>query len=150
MNRPPRGKDEGLFTRRTLTLSLLQGFVVLAIVLVIYVNALSRGIGENEVRAMTFTTIVIADLGLILTNRSWSETIFANILSPNTALVYVFAGTVISLALVLYVPFLQELFRFGALSFADFALCAIAGILSILWFELFKLWELSSAGKTTA
>jgi Ca2+-transporting ATPase len=149
MNRPPRRKDEGLFTRRTLTLSLLQGFVVLAIVLTIYVNALSRGIGENEVRAMTFTTIVIADLSLILTNRSWSETIVANLLSPNTALVYVFLGTVISLALVLYVPFLQDLFRFGALSFADLALCAIAGILSILWFELFKLWGLSTPGKTT-
>jgi Ca2+-transporting ATPase len=87
MSRPPRGKDEGLFTRRTLALSLLQGFVVLAIVLVIYLDALSRGIGENEVRAMTFTTIVIADLGLILTNRSWSETIVANLFSPNTALV---------------------------------------------------------------
>lgn len=149
MNRPPRKRDEGLFTRRTLTLSLLQGFVVLAIVLVIYVNAISRGIGENEVRAMTFTTIVIADLGLILTNRSWSETIVASLFSPNTALRYVFLGTVISLALVLYVPFLQELFRFGALSFADLALCAVAGILSILWFELFKLWGLSTPGKTT-
>jgi Ca2+-transporting ATPase len=149
MNRPPRGKEEGLFTRRTLTLSLLQGFVVLAIVLIIYVNAISRGIGENEVRAMTFTTIVIADLGLILTNRSWSETIVANLFSPNTALVYVFLGTVFSLALVLYVPFLQDLFRFGALSAADLALCIIAGILSILWFEMFKLWGLSTPGKTT-
>jgi Ca2+-transporting ATPase len=148
MNRPPRKTDEGLFTRRTLTLSLLQGFVVLAVVLIIYLYALSRGIAENEVRAMTFTTIVIADLGLILTNRSWSETIFANLLSPNTALVYVFVGTVISLALVLYVPFLQELFRFGALTAADLALCAVAGILSILWFEIFKLWGLSSPGKT--
>ena len=97
---------------------------------------------------MTFTTIVIADLGLILTNRSWSETIFANLLSPNTALVYVFVGTVISLALVLYVPFLQDLFRFGALTAADLALCAVAGIISILWFEIFKLWGLSSPGKT--
>ena len=67
--------------------------MVLAIVLIIYVNALSRGIEENEVRAMNITTIVIADLGLILTTRSWSETILTNIFSPNTALVYVFLGT---------------------------------------------------------
>ncbi|MEI6841236.1 MAG: cation-translocating P-type ATPase C-terminal domain-containing protein, partial [Methanomicrobiales archaeon] len=144
MKRPPRRKDDGLFTHRTLKHSLLQGIVVLAIVLVIYVNALSRGIAENEVRAMTFTTIVIADLGLILTNRSWSETILTNIFSPNTALVYVFLGTVFSLALVLYVPFLQDLFRFGALSAVDLVLCAVAGILSILWFELFKYWNAGS------
>ena len=116
MNRPPRGKEEGLFTRRTLALSLLQGFVVLAIVLVIYANAVSRGIPENEVRALTFTTIVIADLGLILTNRSWSETLVATLRSPNRALAYVFSGTIVSLALVLNVPFLQDLFRFSALS----------------------------------
>jgi Ca2+-transporting ATPase len=149
MNRPPRGKEEGLFTRRTLAISLLQGFVVLAIVLVIYANALSRGIPENEVRAMAFTTIVIADLGLILTNRSWSETSIATLRSPNTALAYVFAGTIVSLALVLYVPFLQDLFRFSALSGLDLILCAGAGVLSILWFELFKVWGLSGPGGVT-
>lgn len=149
MNRPPRGKEEGLFTRRTLALSLLQGFVVLAIVLVIYANAISRGVPENEIRAMAFTTIVIADLGLILTNRSWSETIIATLRSPNTALAYVFAGTIVSLALVLYVPFLQDLFRFGAMSVMDLALCAGAGVLSIVWFELFKKWGLSGPGGIT-
>jgi Ca2+-transporting ATPase len=149
MNRPPRKKEEGLFTRRTLALSLLQGFVVLAIVLVIYATALFRGTGENEVRAMTFTTIVIADIGLILTNRSWSESLLTSLRSPNTALAYVVSGTVIALALVLYVPFLQDLFRFGTLSAADLCLCAVAGILSILWFEVFKLWGFPGRGRTT-
>ena len=33
------------------------------------------GLSEPQVRTLTFTTIVIADLSLILTNRSRSETI---------------------------------------------------------------------------
>lgn len=33
------------------------------------------GLSEPQVRTLTFTTIVIADLSLILTNRSWSETV---------------------------------------------------------------------------
>lgn len=50
MKRPPRQKDEGLFTRWTLMISLLQGFVVLAIVLIIYISALVWGqIGRAHV-----------------------------------------------------------------------------------------------------
>ena len=116
MNRPPRKKDEGLFTRRTLVLCLLQGFVVLAVVLVVYWSALSRGLDECEVRALTFATIVVANLCLILTNRSWSDTIITSLRTPNRALAWVFAGTITCLLLVLYVPLLQDLFRFGTIS----------------------------------
>jgi len=141
MTRPPRRKDEGLFTRSTFTLCLLQGFVVLAVVLAVYVYAISRGLGEPEVRVMTFTTIVIANLCLILTNRSWSETIFSTLGSPNRALWWVFAGTIACLMLVLFVPALRELFRFGPVMLSDLLLCAGAGIMSVVWFEIFKDWK---------
>lgn len=138
MNRPPRHRDKGLFTRRTLVLSLLQGFVVLAVVFAIYLGALSRGLAESEVRAMTFTTIVVANLCLILTNRSWTEIIWVSLRSPNRALAVVFVLTAICLLLVLFVPALQELFRFSPLSLADMGICVAGGIISVLWFELLK------------
>lgn len=72
MRRPPRQQDEGLFTRETLPLSLLQGGVVLGVLLLVYAGALAQGFSEPGVRTLTFTTIVIANLSLILTNRSWS------------------------------------------------------------------------------
>ena len=89
MNRPPRQKDEGLFTRRTLALSLLQGMVVVAVVLFVYVYALSRGFDEAEARTLTFTSIVIANLCLILTNRSWSDTLVTTLRTPNRAMIWV-------------------------------------------------------------
>ncbi|MHB8164411.1 MAG: cation-translocating P-type ATPase [Methanoregula sp.] len=141
MNRPPRHKEEGLFSKKTLALSLLQGFVVLAVVLVVYVNALGRGFGEAEVRTLTFTTIVIANLCLILTNRSWSETIVTTLRTPNKAMVWVFTGTLICLILVLSVPALQALFRFGTVSSVDLITCAGAGVASVVWFECYKYWE---------
>ena len=141
MNRPPRHKDEGLFTRRTLVLSLLQGFVVLAVVLFIYVNALGRGFGEAESRTLAFTTIVIANLCLILTNRSWSDTIFTTLRTPNKALVWVFAGTISCLLLVLYIPVLRDLFSFGSVPFTELIVCAVAGVVSVVWFECFKYYN---------
>jgi Ca2+-transporting ATPase len=141
MSRPPRRKDEGLFTRKTLALSLLQGFVVLAVVLMIYVDALLRGFGEAEVRTLTFTTIVIANLCLILTNRSWSGTFLTTIRTPNRAMRWVFAGTISCLLLVLFIPFLRDLFRFGSVPLTDLLVCVAAGGLSVVWFECYKYWN---------
>jgi Ca2+-transporting ATPase len=143
MNRPPRKAEEGLFTRKHLALSLLQGFVVLAFILVVYVGAQDRGFDEAQVRTLTFTTIVIANLSLILTNRSWSGTILTTFSSqrPNRALTWVFAGTLSCLLLVLYVPALRDLFLFAPVPFIDLAACAGAGMLSVLWFELYKYWS---------
>ncbi|MCK9590949.1 MAG: cation-translocating P-type ATPase [Methanoregula sp.] len=141
MNRPPRHKEEGLFTRKILALSLLQGFVVLAVTLIIYLSAVSRGFNEAEVRTLTFTTIVIANLCLILTNRSWSETLVTTIRTPNKAMRWVFAGTISCLILVLFHPVFQDLFRFGTVPFVDLVVCSIAGGMSVVWFECYKYWS---------
>ena len=120
-------------------LSLLQGFVVLAVVLVVYWSALSRGLGEGEVRALTFTTIVIANLCLILTNRSCVRyhSHIAAYTEPCAGMGL--SGTIACLLLVLYVPWLQDLFRFAAISPVDLIACILTGSVSVLWFEGYKI-----------
>jgi Ca2+-transporting ATPase len=139
MNRPPRNSQEPLFSRRTLIMSLLQGASVLLIVLAVFAIALYRGQGEFEARALTFTTLIIANLGLILTNRSWSRTILSTLRSPNAALWWVLGGAAIFLGAVLYVPFLCSLFRLTTLHFIDLVICLSAGVVSIMWFEGLKM-----------
>jgi Ca2+-transporting ATPase len=139
MHRRPRNPKEPLFGRRTLGVSLLQGVSVLLIVMVVYSIALYRGHGELEARALTFTTLIIANLGLIFTNRSWSHSILRTLRSPNSALWWVCGGALLFLGLVLYIPFLRNLFHFGILHPLDLMICLSAGIVSILWFELLKI-----------
>jgi Ca2+-transporting ATPase len=139
MRRPPRNPNEPLFSRRTIGLSMLQGLGVLGIVLAIYAIALSRGQGENEARALAYTTLVIANLGLIMTNRSWTRTIVETLRVPNAALWWVVGGATGFLVLVLYVPFLRDLFKFAYLHPGDLLLCLASGAISILWFEALKL-----------
>jgi Ca2+-transporting ATPase len=138
MNRPPRRAKEGLFSRHTVGLSLMQGSIVLVVILIVYLAASMRGLGEMETRALAFTSIVIANLGLIFTNRSWSETIFQTAHRTNRALWIVTAGTLLFLGLVLLVPTLQDLFRFSPLGPVEILFSLIAGVVSILWFEFFK------------
>jgi Ca2+-transporting ATPase len=119
-------------------LAILQGAGVLAVVLVIFAAALARGQGADEARALAFTTLIVANLCLILTNRAWSRTILQTLHTPNAALVWVVAGAGLLLVLVLAVPALRDLFRFSRLHPNDLALCLGAGVSSIAWFEAFK------------
>jgi len=139
MRRPPRKSKEPLLSRRILVLSVLQGAGVLAIVLAVFILMLGRGGPEGPGRAVAFAALIAGNLGLILTNRSWSRTILGSLRASNPALWLVVGGAAGTLALVLAVPVLRELFRFERVGPADALLGVAAGAASILWFELFKL-----------
>ena len=143
MNRAPRDPREPLFSKRVLLLSTLQGVGVLAMLLVVFGVCLSRGQGELDARTLAFTTLIIANLGLMMTNRSWTST-FAKVLrAPNAALWWVTGGAVVFLGLVLNVPFLREIFRFSTLHPVDLVICVSAGVGSVIWFEFFKMFSRS-------
>jgi Ca2+-transporting ATPase len=141
MRRPPRDPREPLFNWSMVALSLLQGLSVLVILLVVFLFSLSRGQSVQEARALTFTTLVVANLSLILTNRSWSRTIWATLRTANVALGWVFGGALALLMLVLYLPFLRKLFHFTFLHPDDLLICFLAGVFSILWFEGVKIFK---------
>jgi len=141
MQHPPRAANEPLFGRRTFAISILQGLSVLGVVLAVFATAHYSGRGEQEARALTFTTLVMSNLALIFTNRSWGRTILARLHSPNPSLWWVIGGTIGFLGFVIFVPSLRELFRFSVLHPIDLAVCVGAAVCSILWFEAFKLWR---------
>lgn len=85
MERPPRDPGKPLFAWQTVGRSLLQGLSVLTIILIVFLIDYYRGQGAQEARALTFTTLVIANLALIMTNRSWSESLLSIFRTPNFA-----------------------------------------------------------------
>jgi Ca2+-transporting ATPase len=141
MRRPPRLPDERVFNKRNVVLSLLQGLGVLLIVVAVFAISLIRGIDEAEVRTLTFTTLVVANLALILTNRSWERTIRETLHSRNVALWWIMGGTLAVLGAALYVPFMRKLFQFTSLSATDLGMCLAAGVLSVTWFEGLKVFR---------
>jgi P-type Ca2+ transporter type 2C len=139
MNRPPRNPKEGLFTSRAVILSLIQGFSVLAIVLTVFIVSRRMGQTEENSRALTFVTLVVSNICLILTNRSWSRTILSMFKEPNKALWWVIGGATVFITAVLSIPFLRNMFHFASLHLNDLVICTVAGVGSILWFEIVKL-----------
>ena len=137
MQRQPRDTDAQLFGGATLWLALLQGIGVLGMVLGAYVWADGR-LAEPEARAFAFTTLVIANLALIFSNRSRSGALLAALTAPNPILWIVTGVTLGLLALALYLPFLAGVFRFAPLPPHELAAAFGLGLASVAWFRLLK------------
>ena len=147
MTRPPRNLKEPMFNARNLGISAAQGAVVLATIVILFALAHFSNRPQGETRAIAYGTLVVANLGLILTNRSWSRTISQMTKVPNKALRWVIVGVVLFLAAILYVPVMQGLFKMDQLAATDVLTCIIAGFLSIGWFEVWKFIHARGSGR---
>jgi Ca2+-transporting ATPase len=141
MERPPKLLDEPFFGGKKILLSCLQGVSILIIALGVYLVGLQIGYDEKSVRAMTFTTLIVSNIAVIFTNRSWTDNIFRIILTPNKAVLWVAGGAVFFLALILNIPFFLDLFQFSRLSLINIVCCILAGLASIVWFEFYKMFR---------
>jgi P-type Ca2+ transporter type 2C len=139
MSRPPRPVGEPLFDRHTVVFSLLQGCGVLVVTVGVLVRALAGGLPEEDARVLTFATLVVADLGLILANRSVSGSVFTAFRPRNTALGLVVGGAAVVLIAVVSIPGLRDLFRFGVLHPDDVAVIVAASLLALIWLEALRL-----------
>lgn len=140
MRRPPRPPDERLFSIPMVVIGLLQGVAILAGSLAVFLwgHRFEPGISIDQLRALTFATLVAAVLTLILVNRSWGESVRSVLRERNTAFLTV---TVVSLTLLgaaLALPAVGELFSFGRVTTTSLAVAILAGVASALWFEVLK------------
>lgn len=142
MRRPPRPPAEPLFSWPLIGWSVLQGGLTFALVAAIYLLALQRGMPEDEVRALTYFSLVVAIVSLILLNRSFSTSLMTAFLRPNRALAWILLAVTIILILSLLWPAASALFRFGPLHWDDLGLALAAGGTMLIILELLKpLWR---------
>jgi len=149
MRRKPRRQNEPLFDRATLAMSTARGLVLLAIIAFVYSSSLAAGQSEQSARGAMFATLVLGNLALVFSSRSQHQGVVGALVNKNDALLVVIGAALACLALVLYVPFLQELFQVSAPTWqglanaAGFAFAAMAG------FEVLKAFA-KAGGKSHA
>lgn len=138
MSRPPREIGKPFFGAKKIALSCFQGVWVLIASLAVYLVTLKLGYDTGEIRAMTFITLIVANIVTILTNRSWNESIFTILRTPNPTVKWVVGGAILFIILILRIPFLQNLFQFSPVSAWEAIIASVAGISTMIWFELYK------------
>ncbi|MDH7460544.1 cation-translocating P-type ATPase [Chitinophagaceae bacterium 26-R-25] len=141
MRQPPRAMTDTFLNWRELSLSIIQGIVITAGVLFAYQLAVQNGGSEEKTRGMVFCTLIFANILLSFTNRSFFFSIFESFKNRNFLLVGMTILIILLLAVILYVEPVSHFFKIRRLTlmelFESFGIAAV----SVLWFEIFKLWK---------
>ncbi|GJJ02810.1 cation transport ATPase [Duganella rhizosphaerae] len=140
----PRKPDMHLFDREILARGLLQGGGLLAMLIGFYLIVKGTGQSDDMARTTTFLTLVLSNLGLIHTNRSWSQPSWRRRPAAGRSFAWISLATTLLLAAVLGLDTIRELFAFALPGPALLLACGMATALSIAWFELIKRWSYSA------
>ncbi|TAK50365.1 MAG: cation-translocating P-type ATPase [Xanthobacteraceae bacterium] len=147
MARPPRPPEQPLVRGALTAWCLTQGLVAFALVGGIFLFAATQGLAENEVRALTFFSLVTAIVALILVNRSFGMALSRALDWRNPALAVVLVVVTAVLLTSLLWPWARELFRFGPLHGHDAAIVLATGASVLVGLEGLKLfWRKHLAG----
>ena len=137
MTRPPRAPDARLFSGSMLAWSLLQGVAALLVTAAVYLLAAQRGLPDEDIRALTFFTLVVSNLGLIVANRSFRGHPFDFLIGGNPVLLGIHLLTAALLVASVTLPPARTLFGFGVLHGHDamavgIAIAVLAAVLASL------------------
>lgn len=138
MHKPPRSGSTSLFSWRELSVSLLQGTIITLGILGMYLYAVGQGYGETGVRSVVFATMVFANLGLTLSNRSFHYALHHTLRSANPLMPFILLVSLLLLLATLYIPGVAGLFSLRPLSAVMLLKCLCAGLASTWWFEVYK------------
>lgn len=139
MARPPRNTGDPLFNGRMAVTSVLLGGAVFTVVLSVFGLALWRGAEMEEARTFSFITLLISTVGLIFANRSLEQNIVQTLNNPNQSLWWLCGGAAAFLGLVIYVPWLRQMFGFHAPDAGGWLICIVAGAVAIGCLELIRM-----------
>ena len=138
MQRKPRPFTTTFFHFRELVTSILQGLAITVGVLFAYQYALKQGLGETGVRTVVFLTLISANVWLTLVNRSFVHPIWTTVRYKNPLIPLVIGLTLGLTILLLFVPFLRDLFNFERINTQWVVFSTLTGAISVIWFEIVK------------
>lgn len=131
MKRLPRDPGEQFFGGKKIVWSVTQGFLLLTMVLSVYFLSIREGHSASEVRAITFTSLIVGNVFLILTNLSKTRSFVSVFSEKNLAAIMILAAAIILLLLIISIPSLQHIFSFEFPGYKHFGV-SILGALSLL------------------
>lgn len=138
MRKPPRPFSNTFFQWSELVVSIVQGLVITAGVLSVYILAVRAGWGADAVRTLVFVSLIMANIALTLVNRSFYDSIWTSLRYKNPLLPAILGVTLLLTALLLFVPPFARFFELGVVSLSWLGIAAGIGMASAFWFELVK------------
>jgi Ca2+-transporting ATPase len=138
MTQAPRKRSISLFQHDELLISIIQGLVISLGVLWLYYFSMYLGDSIAETRTKVFTTLIISNIFLTFTNRSFSKTFIRTWHYKNNLAPWVILLSMAFLATVHLVNPIRNVFGMAGISFAAFIVCIGIAFVCVGWFEIYK------------
>jgi len=141
MQQKPRPFVSSFFNWNELTTSILQGLAITVGTLFSYQYAVAQGLSEEETRTMVFLVLITSNIVLTLVNRSFYYSVFTTLNYKNNLVPLMIGLTIFITSLLLFVPVLTAFFDFALLSSNQLLLAILVGFVSVIWYEIVKLYK---------
>tara|TARA_R110000850_G_scaffold1891_2_gene9770 strand:+ start:308 stop:2818 length:2511 start_codon:yes stop_codon:yes gene_type:complete len=138
MIQKPRPFTTTFFKFKELVTSIIQGLVITLGSLSVYQYAVFEGYNESVTRTMVFMVLISSNIFLTLVNRSFYYSIWTTLKYKNNLVPLIIGITLILSALLLFVPPLTRFFQFETLNTNQLGIAVLAGMISVLWYEIVK------------
>lgn len=139
MKEQPRPIKQRIFSRGEILLAAAQGLSVFFSSLVLFLYLMSNSRPEEEIRTMIFGTLMLSNIGLILTNRSRTLTILQTFRQrENPTVKWILSLASLIILLLITVAPLRTIFDLGAILPSDWLLMILSSIVPLVWYEIYK------------
>jgi Ca2+-transporting ATPase len=140
MQRPPRPANEQFFGRKKIIFAIFKGLMLLITVLVVFGLSIQEGHSEGEVRAIVFSTLIIGNIFLILTDLSHTRSFLSVFMERSKATLLIVGIALTLLFSTLTIPGLNFIFNFEFPGFGHFLPAIAAAGTMLLVLEGHKWW----------
>lgn len=139
MTRPPRSTKENLFAGGMVSKILLTGSIIAGAALFVQWWAANRGYDVKTQQTMVFTVLCFVQLANALSVRFVYPAVFSSLIFANKGMWGSIIVTVMLQLGIVYVPFMQPIFKTAPLQWKAMLLVIVITIGSFLCIELIKL-----------
>lgn len=139
MRTKPRPKTERMITAKIFRLALVQGAILFFGALSSFLVALGFGFSDEKVRSVTFGTILLGNLLLMLTNRSSTAGLIELVgRRPNKVALIIFSAGIAVMILIFSVEIIRSALNLAALQPIEIGMIILCALPAPIWFELYK------------
>ena len=138
MKKAPRKLSTNFFSFNELSMSIIQGIVITGVCLGLGYYYMENEHTITEVRTIIYSTLILSNIFLTLSNRSFYYSVLTTIQYKNILIPLILSASLIILLLSIYFTPFQNIFQFVPLEAIDLSYCLIAAFAGVMWIEIVK------------
>ena len=136
LDKPPRNKEEKILNKELIFFLISMASLMVLGTLGLFNNFLSQG--DDKARTIAFVSISMFQLFNVLNMRSVRNSVFKIGLFSNKWINLSLVSSLLLMAAVIYIPFLQNIFRFAPLNLTEFLPIILIASSVLVFGEIYK------------